>query len=568
MKIIKKIRMMIFTAVCVIAWAAVAHGAVFENVEVENDILNGLVRISGETDNLYQVSFCITDTTVSSLSYTETILEQKTYAIGQTSTEASGGKIQFNQSLKLPSDLDSGTYRVFIYADNREGLYRDFSYSNQKKSVSGYEYLNTKTASDDILKGFEEYKNELKFDEYFYNGFSNPQKEKLAELFVTSRPGGGYKSLSDMQYSFRALGFVIGVSSKNDVETMDQYILEKGDYCGDFTIYKQCDKKIRLAVCEKLKNKFCAPEEFLKFTAEESVVTSFHLARVWNDCPELISKFSTYFVLPQSQQDQLNALKDTNAVYKDLYLHRGTYSTCKDILNKYTELIAKYYNEQNTSNSAKPSGGGGGSGKGGSISVSTPSEPINEPALPPENSDIFRDMNDAPWAKDAILSLYDKNIVAGNPDGYFYPNNNIKREEFVKMAAVCFNLSKRTQPEFEDVPEDAWYGDYLALAYGEGIICGISDTQFGTGMYLTRQDLTIIVYRAMQLRKIGFKASVTDFSDAEQIADYAKEAVGNICGLGIINGMPDGTFRPYEYATRAQVAKILNEVLKLMQQMT
>ncbi len=565
MKIIKKIRMMIFTAACVIAWATVAHGAVFSNIEVKNDILNGSVQISGETDNLYQVSFCITDTTVSSLSYTETILEQKTYAIGQTSTAASGGKIQFNQSLKLPSDLDSGTYRVFIYADNREGLYRDFAYSNQKKSVLGYEFLNTKTAAADILKGFEEYKNELNFDEYFYNGFSESQKEKLAELFVESRPNGGYKSLSDMQYSFRALGFIIGVSSEHEVEAMDQYILEKGDFCGDFTLYKQCDQKIRLAVCEKLKNKLCAPEEYLKFTAEECVVTSFRLAAVWNDCPELISKFSTYFALSQSQQNQLNALKDTNAVYKDLYLQRETYSTCKDILAKYTELIAKYYNEQNTSNSAKPIGGGGGSGNGGNISVSIPGEPVSEPTAPPENQEIFRDMNDAPWAKDAILALYNKNIVAGNPDGYFYPNNNIKREEFVKMAAVCFDLSKRTQPEFEDVPEDAWYRDYLALAYGEGIIYGVNDTQFGAGMYLTRQDLTTIVYRAMQLKKIGFKASVTDFSDAEQIADYAKEAVGNICGLGIINGMPDGTFRPYEYATRAQVAKILNEVLKLMQ---
>ena len=56
---------------------------------------------------------------------------------------------------------------------------------------------------------------------------------------------------------------------------------------------------------------------------------------------------------------------------------------------------------------------------------------------------------------------------------------------------------------------------------------------------------------------------VSDFADGEDISDYAKPSVGKLNGAGIISGFEDSTFRPKEFCTRAQTAKMLYSALFL-----
>ena len=53
----------------------------------------------------------------------------------------------------------------------------------------------------------------------------------------------------------------------------------------------------------------------------------------------------------------------------------------------------------------------------------------------------------------------------------------------------------------------------------------------------------------------------TDFTDFEEVSDYAKEAVSMLAGEGIINGMGDGSFAPKKETTRAQAAKLMYAVI-------
>ena len=64
-----------------------------------------------------------------------------------------------------------------------------------------------------------------------------------------------------------------------------------------------------------------------------------------------------------------------------------------------------------------------------------------------------------------------------------------------------------------------------------------------------------MIYRAM---KISVLAENTGFTDYEDIADYAKPAVRYFSALKVINGYPDGSFKPHGSATRAEAAKIIS----------
>ena len=93
----------------------------------------------------------------------------------------------------------------------------------------------------------------------------------------------------------------------------------------------------------------------------------------------------------------------------------------------------------------------------------------------------------------------------------------------------------------------------MALFDG-GIVKGISSDVFGSDSPITRQDICVILSRILQN---GEAIGTPSFTDFDSVSDYAKDAVIIMKQRGIVNGFEDGSFRPYEYATRAEVAKML-----------
>ncbi len=215
-------------------------------------------------------------------------------------------------------------------------------------------------------------------------------------------------------------------------------------------------------------------------------------------------------------------------------------------------------------------GGGGGGSTGGSVSsqisgggkvqssgsgsyqntVTAPTQPQET-----ETESVFSDMNEASWAEEYVNKLYEKEIISGDGDGRFRPNDSLSRAEFVKMLVVAAKLQKaESEMNFDDVQSDDWYYDYVLAAVSNGIVSGISENLFGAGNKLTRQDMVVLLYRT-----IGESDSETSlsFTDSEEIADYAKDAVSALSGMGVVSGFEDGTFRPFDEATRAMAAKVI-----------
>ena len=180
---------------------------------------------------------------------------------------------------------------------------------------------------------------------------------------------------------------------------------------------------------------------------------------------------------------------------------------------------------------------------------------------------VFNDIESVPWARESIEGLYKKGVVSGKEPQKFYPTDNVSREEFVKMLVAAFDIRLVGEEiSFEDVPYDAWYYDYIKTAYIAGVVSGVSETLFGTGQDITRQDICTMTYRMLKVCDVALpdSAEATEFNDADIISDYAAEAVTAMQKGGIINGDENGSFNPHMPATRAETAKITYGVLKLI----
>ena len=213
------------------------------------------------------------------------------------------------------------------------------------------------------------------------------------------------------------------------------------------------------------------------------------------------------------------------------------------------------------------SGGSGGGGGGGSSATGTIKDSIwinGTPTATGTEKIVFNDLGGYDWAKESILQLNSKGIINGVGDGKFEPGRTINREEFVKLICEAFGFGTSTSSfDFKDVHSDAWYSQYISKAAELGLVHGISETEFGVGTKITREDMAVIIYRACQISNKTISGERITFVDNELIADYALEAVGILSGAGIINGVGDNKFAPKNYATRAEAAALLYRCIQI-----
>lgn len=237
--------------------------------------------------------------------------------------------------------------------------------------------------------------------------------------------------------------------------------------------------------------------------------------------------------------------------------------------NDYSALKSAIDNiKSSNSGSSSSSGGNRGGGSGGSIG-GTKTYPTVVPDT--DNKDIelnyyvFDDLDGVEWAREPICKLAEMGVLRGKEYRLFYPNDNITREEFVKMLTVAYKLNiENKTAKFTDVNADDWFMPYVAAALENGIVNGVSDDMFGTGQNITRQDLAVMAYNAALKNGVEFNTEgVQKFSDDDKISDYAKTAVYALKSQDIVNGIDGKNFAPQDTATRAEAAKILYALISL-----
>lgn len=181
-------------------------------------------------------------------------------------------------------------------------------------------------------------------------------------------------------------------------------------------------------------------------------------------------------------------------------------------------------------------------------------------------SSIFSDVPDNHWAKEYIEALFYMGAVSGVTKDTFEPERAVTREEFCAVIVRMFGLSQSAEYYFNDVPTDSWYYDSVRAAVESGIVYGESESIFGAGKQITRQDAAVMAARLSET--LGYDFGKHDktigFVDSEDIADYAKESVANLVSGNILGGYETGKFMPRNTLNRAEMAKMLYGLYRLI----
>ena len=102
------------------------------------------------------------------------------------------------------------------------------------------------------------------------------------------------------------------------------------------------------------------------------------------------------------------------------------------------------------------------------------------------------------------------------------------------------------------------------MARNTGIVGGIGDNKYAPKNTITRQDMMVILYRALTKLGVELKAvdgiDVTTYADYEDVADYAREAVKALVEAGLVNGKGEN-LAGNDKTTRAEVAVLLKRIL-------
>ena len=102
------------------------------------------------------------------------------------------------------------------------------------------------------------------------------------------------------------------------------------------------------------------------------------------------------------------------------------------------------------------------------------------------------------WCNNAISTLSNMGIIDGFQDGTFRPYAKITRAQFAKIAVGFFETTTRKyQGYYSDVPENAWFTDYVEAASRVGLIQGFEDGTFRPNVNITRAQACVIVNRAL-----------------------------------------------------------------------
>lgn len=157
------------------------------------------------------------------------------------------------------------------------------------------------------------------------------------------------------------------------------------------------------------------------------------------------------------------------------------------------------------------------------------------------------------WLNTADHIVY----LNGYMDGTFRPDDNMTRAEAAQMFYNLLNdKDVAITVSFSDVASDAWYAEAVNTLASLGMITGVGDNKYEPDRSITRAEFTAIAMRFADLATGGENV----FSDVAEDAWYHDYVVGSI-QYGWITGYPDGTFRPENTITRAEVTTIVNRML-------
>ncbi len=165
------------------------------------------------------------------------------------------------------------------------------------------------------------------------------------------------------------------------------------------------------------------------------------------------------------------------------------------------------------------------------------------------------------WAEGAVNKWSQEyGVLQGYDDGSFRPDDSITRGAFAGILDRFLQFqSAAPAGTFSDTAGNRWEASILKLN-AAGVYLG-SEGKALPGDSITRQQAMTMVARAFQL---GGADGALTYHDEAQVASYARPYIAELTARGWITDAVEGSFRPTESLTRAELVNLLNNMIQVL----
>lgn len=489
-------------------------------------------------------------------------------AVGETTPNTivsivrSGADGRVTHTEKMPASFAGGRYEVFMQSQTGTGA-GYFIYPVKTDIAVVLPYINGATTAAEMERRVWEKRDPLAIDEIVFL----PVKTPVSQVLYALKPATGYASADAFLYAYN--NALAAVALQNS-EVVSDVLRTYGTAINvDTAIYDGLTED-ELPLFEG----YMYAENYLLRLVEDAFSDNITRARLkaaksWNalktqliaaDNDTQLSPDKTYF----------SQLASVDTFYQQLFAGIENVDTMDGIRTLYYNTSYACYEaeqaaEEEDDDDDRGFGGGGGS-VGGSIGGFTPVKEKEEPKEdpkdePPLTAPAFSDV-EKHWSRDYVEVLSEAGIISGFPDGTFKPEASVTRAETIKMIVMLAgaNVDAGAEDGFGDVNADDWFAPYVSAGVANGYIFGNADGNFNPTENITREDVCVILYRALQL---DGDASAVTFKDREVISSYAKEAVEKLVAAGIVQGDDTGAFNPRKAISRGEIATLLSRAMQI-----
>ena len=165
-------------------------------------------------------------------------------------------------------------------------------------------------------------------------------------------------------------------------------------------------------------------------------------------------------------------------------------------------------------------------------------------------------MRSGPGTDTDVLCVLNRNtrLTVLGLDGEWY---HVRYSSYV--GYIRGDLMEATSSVFSDVPYGCWYSSHVNWAYRQGIAEATGSGTFSPDRDITREEICSMLYRysALSGTEPAVTLGKTVFIDDSDISSSCSNAVYAMKNAGVVNGYEDGSFRPADCATRAEVSTML-----------
>lgn len=170
--------------------------------------------------------------------------------------------------------------------------------------------------------------------------------------------------------------------------------------------------------------------------------------------------------------------------------------------------------------------------------------------------------------KEAIEILSAKGIVNGKTESVFDPEGSVTRAEFSKIIVRALGLNEEGEPAFEDVRKEDWFYPYVAAAYNNSIINGISEKSFNPYGNINRQEASTMLYRSAKILGMNTELSnfaarniLSVFTDYVKTSSWAVIPLAFCCEKDIIES-DEIEILPFKSLSRGEIAQMVFNLLR------